>query len=205
MDDMMLDALFKKGSKARQVAQLLLAGESHTRKELAESVGVSETTIPRVINALEGAGVEIESKTDKSRQVTYHLTGGLSWGALRGTAGELPEGVKGYYGLSWGEPTTVEVIDSEKTGGVFRANLDLSGMKATVDVVPVDGRSLPTAVIMGGAAKILGIMQFQDGRAGYRIADDAGAAMDAILVDLHDSPKSRLASQVPKKKAGARR
>lgn len=174
----MLDALFKRGSKARQVAQLLLSGEARTRKELAERADVSATTIPRVINALESVGVEIETKTDKSREVTYHVAGmtgpSVTWTHLRGQAGAMPDDLVAYYTAVQGDPIDAEVLDSEKTDGVFRVTLMVSGQTKTGVVEPIEGCSIPTSVVVGGPAKVMAFMYFEDGE-GLRIADDRGA------------------------------
>jgi biotin operon repressor len=70
--DQILDRLFRTGSSARHVADLILDGRPHSRQELADAANVSPTTIPRVVRMLEHDGIHVEKGVgDDGRTVTY--------------------------------------------------------------------------------------------------------------------------------------
>jgi biotin operon repressor len=75
-----LDSLFRRSSKARVVAERLLTGRQQTREELVDGLALSMTTVPRVVEALENAGVRIERTTDRSRKAAFRVlsAGGAS-------------------------------------------------------------------------------------------------------------------------------
>lgn len=73
-----LDKIFRKGSKARVVAEMLLDGKAHSRQDLATKADVSATTIPRVIDLLRTkAGVRLETMVGETgRDSVYRVVGG---------------------------------------------------------------------------------------------------------------------------------
>lgn len=78
-----LDRLFRKNSKARKAAEILLDGDPHSRTEIASEVAVSPSTIPRVVSMLEGAGFSIEKTVDDDGRGTVfqsHVLGRASSG-----------------------------------------------------------------------------------------------------------------------------
>ena len=68
-----LDLMFRKGSKARTVAERLLTGQWLTNTELVEGLDLSRTTIPRVVKMLTDAGVPVERETNRAREAVYRV------------------------------------------------------------------------------------------------------------------------------------
>ena len=71
-----LDGMFRPDSKAMQAAKMLLSGQQVSRTEIAETLEVSPTTIPRVVGKLEAAGVQIERSHGgpSDKEVFYRAT-----------------------------------------------------------------------------------------------------------------------------------
>jgi hypothetical protein len=72
LEELGLSNMFRPGSTSRKAAELLLSGEPITKAELIRRTGVVETVVPRTINWLRKAGIEIERSQDpKTKQATY--------------------------------------------------------------------------------------------------------------------------------------
>jgi hypothetical protein len=67
-----LSRLFQSGSTTSKAAELLLAGEPITRQELVRRTGVVDTVVPRTINRLREAGIDIDVVRDPvTKAATY--------------------------------------------------------------------------------------------------------------------------------------
>jgi biotin operon repressor len=110
-----LDKVFRPGSSARKVAEMLLDGMPHSRAELAETVGVSPTTVPRVVNALRDEGVPIEATLD-GRSAVYKVAdhaalragGAITAFSARGDVVEV-ETASGSYSFTFNADGTLTV------------------------------------------------------------------------------------------------
>jgi biotin operon repressor len=68
--DRVLDQVFRPGSSARKIAEILLDGMPHSRADLADAAGVSPTTVPRVVKTLRREGVPVEASLE-GRSAVY--------------------------------------------------------------------------------------------------------------------------------------
>ncbi len=69
-----LDALFRRGSAARKIAERLMTGRPQTRNELVEGLGTSVTTVNRVVAQLEKAGAIVTREIGSDgKQAVFRL------------------------------------------------------------------------------------------------------------------------------------
>lgn len=66
-----LSHLFMAGSKSRAVAERLLTGEEYTRKELGAAEKLATSSVTRVVDVLQEAGVQIRRDRNESRDAVY--------------------------------------------------------------------------------------------------------------------------------------
>lgn len=66
-----LGHLFVLGSKSHKVAERLLDGDPHTRKELSQAEGLAASSVTRVVDTLQANGVRIERDRSQQRDAVY--------------------------------------------------------------------------------------------------------------------------------------
>lgn len=70
-----LNRAFRPGSSAQRVAALLLDGDPHSRDSLASEIGVSPSTVPRVVNKLRSEGIPVDATVGKDgRSSVFQVT-----------------------------------------------------------------------------------------------------------------------------------
>lgn len=73
-----LDKVFRKGSDARKVAEIMLDGKPHSRTEIADKAKTSPTQIPRVRRMIEEAGIPIVASVGADGRSTVYQRGGTT-------------------------------------------------------------------------------------------------------------------------------
>ncbi len=69
-----LNKYFRRDSHARTIAERLMTGKPRTRQELTEDLGVSVTTVNRVVDILEEAGAIVtRTIAEDGRQARFHV------------------------------------------------------------------------------------------------------------------------------------
>lgn len=72
LEELGLSRMFAPSSTTRAAAELLLSGEPITRQELVRRTNVVETVVPRTVNRLRQAGIDIAAEQDPvSKVMTY--------------------------------------------------------------------------------------------------------------------------------------
>ncbi len=174
-----LDTLFRKQSKARTVAERLLSGKPQSRQELVAGLELSMTTVPRVVEALESAGVVVERTTDRTRQAVYRVVGTPVSSVVDDTAGS----VHTRFVHSAGEPIPVKIIKVEAVGEFLCIEWDWVG-KGTYSGRLIDGGdgavSIPSTLLTGNA-EVVAVCMMSSGQLGFRIGD---ARSSVLVVDI---------------------
>lgn len=169
-----LDAIFRKSSKARIVAERLLTGKSQTRADLVEGLDLSMTTVPRVVEALEAAGVQVERKTDRTRQAVYRV--------LNTPVSDVNDAAVGHvvarYTHSSGEPVPVSITKVEVVAGAVWVEWEWE-MTGTYRgrLLDTDGQVSIPATLLSGSAEIVAITLMSSGQFGVRIGDDRSSVL----------------------------
>ena len=170
-----LDALFRKQSKARVVAERLLTGTPMSRAQLAEGLDLSLTTVPRVVDSLTEAGVRIERTTDRTRQAIYRVIGSPADNAADYEHGPV---IARFSHASGGELratiSKVEIVDGHVWVDYTASR---NGMKFRARVADEDGTLSIPASLLSGEAKLVSIAVFDDGELGFRFGDDRSSVL----------------------------
>jgi hypothetical protein len=180
-----LDAIFRKQSKARTVAERLLTGKSQTRADLVKDLDLSMTTVPRVVEALEAAGVRIERKTDRTRQAVYRV--------IDTPVSHINDSEVGHvvarFTHSAGEPVPVSITKVEVVSGHVWVEWSWE-MTGTYRgrLLDTDGQVSIPATLLSGNAEIVALTLMSSGQVGIRIGDDISSVLVSDIRPLTAPP-----------------
>jgi biotin operon repressor len=161
-DRINLDVYFRKESAARTIAERLLTGSPQTRQELTDGLGVSVTTVNRVVEILTEAGAKVvRDVADDGRQARFRIVDV-----------QAPKATTRFPTLD----EEVEIIGAWKVGNATMIDLasDKSQYRGQL-------KSLSKMIPLGKRGRITGIRSIDDGLAEFRIkTDDKELTVDAV-------------------------